>query len=84
MGYSTPHYAHLPVAVNAHHEKLSKQTRASPLNKQNAQALLQQALDFLGQQPPTELQHVSVQMQLAWAVNHWQLNAIPSRAIVIV
>lgn len=80
LGFITPHYAHLPIAVNAHHEKLSKQTHAEALNQQNAQALLFQALVFLGQQPPDDLKFISVQAQLAWAVKHWRLSACPLRA----
>ena len=31
LGYPTPSYLHVPVAINAHGMKLSKQTRAKPL-----------------------------------------------------
>ncbi len=79
LGLATPHYAHLPVAVNANQEKLSKQTHAKPLQLQNTPALLYQALCFLGQQPPGDLQHCNTHTQLLWAVKHWQLKAIPIR-----
>ncbi len=73
----TPRYAHVPVVVSAQGEKMSKQTRATAINRQNAQALLYQALCFLGQQPPSDLQFSGVETQLAWAIKHWQLNAVP-------
>ncbi|MDR1888802.1 MAG: tRNA glutamyl-Q(34) synthetase GluQRS, partial [Zoogloeaceae bacterium] len=52
LGYATPRYAHVPVAVNAAGEKLSKQTLAPPLDADKAAENLVAALDFLGQHPP--------------------------------
>jgi len=37
LGYSTPMYTHLPVALNKHGKKLSKQISAAPLNLSNRQ-----------------------------------------------
>jgi glutamyl-Q tRNA(Asp) synthetase len=49
LGARTPHYAHLPVALNAAGEKLSKQTGARPLDLAHPQAELARARRFLGQ-----------------------------------
>jgi glutamyl-Q tRNA(Asp) synthetase len=46
LDLATPRYAHLPVAVNAQGEKLSKQTHAAPLNRTNVLPALAAALDF--------------------------------------
>ena len=55
LGLPVPRYAHLPVAVNAQGEKLSKQTGAAPIDPARPLPLLVQALRFLGQQPPVDL-----------------------------
>jgi glutamyl-Q tRNA(Asp) synthetase len=72
LGLHTPSYMHLPVAVNAQGEKLSKQTYAQPVGKNNAVSMLFKALVFLNQQPPVELQLGNAEQVLAWAVANWQ------------
>jgi glutamyl-Q tRNA(Asp) synthetase len=57
LGLPTPAYAHLPVAVDAAGDKLSKQTRAAPVDARNPAPALFAALTFLGQNPPDELRH---------------------------
>jgi glutamyl-Q tRNA(Asp) synthetase len=49
LGYATPRYAHLPVAVNVIGEKLSKQTLAAPIDAATPVPVLNAALAFLGQ-----------------------------------
>jgi len=49
LGARTPGYAHLPVAVNAAGEKLSKQTGARPLDLSDPALELARARRFLGQ-----------------------------------
>ena len=49
LGARTPRYAHVPVALNAAGEKLSKQTGARPLDLSDPQAELARANRFLGQ-----------------------------------
>lgn len=49
LGARTPLYAHVPVAVNAAGEKLSKQTGARPLDLSDPQAELARARRFLNQ-----------------------------------
>ncbi|MDH3318939.1 MAG: tRNA glutamyl-Q(34) synthetase GluQRS [Betaproteobacteria bacterium] len=49
LGARTPRYAHLPVALNASGEKLSKQTGARPLDLSEPKAELARARRFLGQ-----------------------------------
>lgn len=47
----TPRYAHMPTAVNARGEKLSKQTGAAAVGREPVLPLLQRVLAFLGQEP---------------------------------
>jgi glutamyl-Q tRNA(Asp) synthetase len=49
LGARTPRYAHVPVAVNAAGEKLSKQTGARPLDLSDPQAELARVRRFLNQ-----------------------------------
>ncbi|MDD5250169.1 MAG: tRNA glutamyl-Q(34) synthetase GluQRS [Rhodocyclaceae bacterium] len=75
LGFATPAYAHLPVAVNARGEKLSKQTLAAAIDSAApAQALLA-ALRFLGQAPPDGLADVGAVW--AWARENWRLEKVP-------
>ncbi len=76
LGLSTPHYMHLPIAVNAQGEKLSKQTLAAPVGTENVVATLISVLEFLQQQPPVELRDGSVEEVLQWAVAHWRLGQL--------
>jgi glutamyl-Q tRNA(Asp) synthetase len=50
LGAPQPRYAHVPVAVNAAGEKLSKQTGAAPLDLADPRRELARARRFLGQQ----------------------------------
>lgn len=49
LGYPVPVYRHIPIVTNAAGEKLSKQTRAEPLDPAQAPERLRAALKFLGQ-----------------------------------
>jgi glutamyl-Q tRNA(Asp) synthetase len=76
LGLPTPQYTHLPVAVNANREKLSKQTLAAPLDLYRPAPSLWQALDFLGQQPPPELRNDAATLW-QWAKANWRPEAVP-------
>lgn len=76
LGLTTPAYMHLPVAVNAQGQKLSKQTLAQPVENNNAVATLFDALVFLRQIPPAELQHGTVEQLLDWAIANWQPKSL--------
>jgi glutamyl-Q tRNA(Asp) synthetase len=71
LGLPTPHYMHLPVAVNDVGEKLSKQTLAAPVDDSHAVATLVRVLDFLQQRPPADLAGGDVGTVLDWAVENW-------------
>jgi glutamyl-Q tRNA(Asp) synthetase len=73
----TPIYAHLPVVVDVAGEKLSKQTRAAPVDISKPGPALFAALEFLGQRPPLELSGVAVAEFWAWAIANWQLRHVP-------
>ncbi|MCX7145123.1 MAG: tRNA glutamyl-Q(34) synthetase GluQRS [Sulfuritalea sp.] len=77
LGVPTPEYAHLPVAVNAAGEKLSKQTLAAAVDCSRPGAALCGVLEFLGQQPPRTLADASVTAIWTWAVENWQSRRVP-------
>jgi glutamyl-Q tRNA(Asp) synthetase len=55
LGYATPRYLHVPIAVNAAGEKLSKQTGAQPVDPARREEAIRLALRFLGQSPTPDL-----------------------------
>jgi glutamyl-Q tRNA(Asp) synthetase len=78
LGYPTPSYCHLPVAMNSEGDKLSKQTGAAPLNADTPAANLVAVLKFLGQQPPAELATADLTSLWNWAIQHWDIARIPA------
>lgn len=83
LGLSTPHYAHLPLACNQAGEKLSKQTLAPALDKQRIAATLVHALNFLGQNAPTELLRSTPAEVWNWAMEHWRFAAITQQRTIL-
>lgn len=79
LGLPTPQYMHLPVAVNAAGEKLSKQTLAAPVDVSHPIATLTQVLDFLQQRPPDKTAASSVATLLDWAITHWDAEKLRGR-----
>lgn len=77
LGWTTPAYAHLPVAVDAAGAKLSKQTRAAPVDARDPLAALLAAARFLGQHPPAELRRAASADFWHWAHAHWRLDRVP-------
>lgn len=72
----TPSYAHVPVIANTQGQKLSKQTFAAALDKQNARDNLLAALEFLDQKP---LRHTALTIDalLQSAIAHWDIDRVP-------
>ena len=72
-----PRYCHVPVAVNANGEKLSKQTRALAVNYAQPLSALVPALRFLGQQPPDDLVDANIGEFWNWALRNWRIDRVP-------
>lgn len=77
LGLPTPHYMHLPVAVNEAGEKLSKQTLAAPVDASQPVATLLRILDFLRQRPPGVSASSDVRTVLDWAIQNWDATKLP-------
>ena len=79
LGYPTPEYLHIPVAVNAHGQKLSKQTLATavPNAEDQRRDVLLSALRFLGQSiAATENARTMVEL-IETATREWRRGVIP-------
>ncbi|MSQ20987.1 MAG: tRNA glutamyl-Q(34) synthetase GluQRS [Betaproteobacteria bacterium] len=78
LGLPVPRYLHLPVAVNPAGGKLSKQTRAMPIDAMHAPAAwLCNALRFLGHAPPHDAPSWPAREVLAWGAKHWRRENLP-------
>ncbi len=73
----SPRYAHVPVAVNARGEKLSKQTHAAPVSRHDPATALYAVLDFLGQSPPAALARATTRELWSWAIPNWRIDRVP-------
>ena len=80
LGQSTPRYLHLPIAINARGEKLSKQTRAPELPELPLPVLLA-AWDFLDQ-PRAPAPPATVGEFWSFAFTHWSPARLPPVAML--
>lgn len=77
LGLARPCYGHVPVALNAEGQKLSKQNRALSLANQLPGHNMERALDWLGLLLPGELRGAPVAELLAWGQAHWRRERVP-------
>lgn len=83
LNLSTPGYAHVPVVSNHAGDKLSKQTNATALEPSRAACSLVEALEFLGQAPPSVLMRENPREILSWGIENWRLDQVPKVGTVI-
>ncbi len=77
LGLPVPRYAHLPVAVNAKGEKLSKQTLAAAVDVREPAPLLNRVLKFLGQPQIEDCDTRDLAAFWPAAINGWRLERVP-------
>ena len=84
LGLPTPSYMHIPVAVGADGEKLSKQTSAPPIaiDPDAVAPTLCRALACLRQEPPAALAGASPDAVWEWALANWRPERLRSLASV--
>ena len=76
LGFSQPQYVHVPIAtING--EKMSKQTHAPAVSKEEPLTTAVQILHFLGQAIPENWQWASIDELWQWAIPRWDIAAIP-------
>jgi glutamyl-Q tRNA(Asp) synthetase len=76
LGLTSPAYFHLPVAVNAEGQKLSKQTGAAPVTARQRERVAAQVLELLGATVPRELVGARPRELWSWAIRHWNVDAL--------
>lgn len=81
LGLQTPRYLHIPVAADKAGEKLSKQTRAPPVDARNAPRELQRVLAFLGQRVDDGGTAAEI---LEQARKGWDAGLVPRRTAIAV
>jgi glutamyl-Q tRNA(Asp) synthetase len=78
-----PNYLHVPIIVDQHGYKLSKQTHATAVNLTTPHTVIFDLLSLLKQNPPTELQYASVTELINWAITHWNPDLLKNWASLI-
>lgn len=76
LGYPTPAYGHIPVAVDPRGDKLSKLTGAAALPLDAPAAVLERALRCLGQPVPQEAAAAGVEDIWRWAMERWDIGRL--------
>ena len=79
LALPVPRYAHLPVAVDQGGEKLSKQTKAAPVDPTRPLAILQAVWRFLNQALPDDLGDATVPEFWRYAISRWDLQCVGPR-----
>jgi len=77
-----PAYVHIPLAVDAQGEKLSKRHGAALSVAVSPGRAIYEALVFLGQKLPGELAAATAQEVLAWGVLHFDLARVPAKSAI--
>jgi len=77
LGYTTPRYAHLPLAVNVMGEKLSKQTLARAIDASAPVPLLNAELEFVGQDAVPDCAPQDTRDFWRRAIAGWHLDRVP-------
>ncbi len=83
LGATAPRYGHLPLAVTAPGQKLSKQNHATALDNWPASYTMARALAILGLILPAALVAAPPAEQLAYALANWHPGAIPAAREVL-
>lgn len=76
LGAPLPAFGHVPLAVQANGQKLSKQNHAKPIHSREANKNLWRVLVFLGQNPPVDLANAPIAEIVDWAIQHWRRDAV--------
>ena len=79
LGFNSPEYMHLPLALSVDGKKLSKRVQADPVKHQDPAFAVATALVFLGQEPPTGL---ALGPLWDWALEHWNSKLVPRQKAI--
>ncbi len=76
LGFPTPAYKHVPVIVDQHGYKLSKQTLATAVDTKAPNLVLFNLLVLLKQNPPDDLIGTTASELLGWALANWKSDSL--------
>ena len=82
FGWPVPGYVHLPLALNAQGNKLSKQNHAPSLAQGDPRPVIVEALRFLNQPVSEGWKEQNLAALLSDAVQNWRLSQVPGEAAV--
>ncbi|MCE0493352.1 tRNA glutamyl-Q(34) synthetase GluQRS [Vibrio salinus] len=77
LGQSPVSYVHLPLALDNHGNKLSKQNHAPAIDITHPKPALLDAMIFLGFEIMEDIKTAPVDEIIAWGVKNWQLSQLP-------
>ena len=77
LGYQTPAYCHLPLAVDSNGDKISKSEGGARVDVNNKEKLVCKVLEFLGQNPPLDLADSDIDDIWKWSIDNWNVNNVP-------
>jgi glutamyl-Q tRNA(Asp) synthetase len=78
LGLPTPHYAHVPLLIEASGEKLAKSARSVGIAGERAMSQLLHIFTLLGLNPPSALGDAGIEAAWTWARTVWSLSRVPS------
>lgn len=70
-------YIHLPLAVDAQGNKLSKQNHAPAVDVKNPKQTLMLVMHFLGFTLPLDFESANIEQMLHWGCQNWTLTQLP-------
>lgn len=76
LNYPSLQYTHLPLILCDRGDKLSKQTGAQSIGSVANVPLLVECMEFLGQDPPDELERDSLAGFWDWAFENWDISQV--------
>ena len=82
LGFSTPSYMHIPIAVNNEGQKLSKLTGATGIDSSKPNLILFKTLQALCQSPPADLALEKPTTIWRWVMKNWNTTALKKETAV--
>lgn len=82
LGYHTPNYVHIPVAVNDLGQKLGKSTGAPAVNLRDVAETLVAALTGLRQLPAADLATAGRDRIWEWAFENWKIDQLHAKKTI--
>lgn len=77
LGQTPIQYLHLPLAMDKHGNKLSKQNHATGIDLTHPASMILEAMAFLGFVIPDEILEGNIDDILHWGVQHWCVAQLP-------